>query len=312
MGGDRGDCLPTAVRLHLIVYLSTLRIAKLTFREAVRRKALYGAIAMTIVFLALYGWGIDVAVREMANDTRSAGIQRQAAEVGIDTTILAVGQLLVAGLFAVSNIASLLAIFMASGTIAQEVDQGTLHAILSKPLARWEVVAGKWLGGAAMLAVYVTATGLATASIVYWRAGYLPDKLPQGILLLIAKAALLYSVTMLASAVLPAITAGIVMFIVYSVTNVTGLLEQVGAELEIESLVRVGIYGGLVLPADALWRMAAHTVQPPNPLLALGIRTMIGPFMVLHPPSVWMGVYAMGYTVVAVGAAIWRFGRRDL
>ena len=292
--------------------MNTLRIANLTFREAVRRKALYGAIAMTIVFLLLYGWGIDVAVREMAEDDRSSGIQRQAAAVGIDTTLLALGQLFVAGLFAVSNIASLLAIFMAAGTIAQEVDQGTLYAIVSKPIGRWQVVVGKWLGGSLMLAVYVTVTSLATAAIVYWRAGFLSDELAQGILLLIAKATLLYSITMLGSAVMPAITAGIVMFILYSVTNVTGLLEQVGQELEIETMVRIGIIGGLVLPADALWRMAAHAVQPPNPLLALGMRTMMGPFMVNFPPSVWMGVYAVGYLGAALGAAVWRFGRRDL
>jgi ABC-type transport system involved in multi-copper enzyme maturation permease subunit len=292
--------------------MNALRIAKLTFREAVRRKALYGAIALTIVFLALYGWGVDAAVREIANDDRSAGIQRQAAQVGIDTTILAVGQLFVAGLFAVTNIAALLAIFMASGTIAQEVDQGTLHAIVSKPVARWQVVLGKWLGGAAMLAVYVAVTALATAAIVYWRSGYWPDRLPQGVLLLIAKVALLHAVTMLGSVLLPAITAGIVMFIAYSVTNVTGLLEQVGRGLGSETMVRIGIYGSLVLPADALWRMAAYTVQPPNPLLALGIRTMIGPFMVLSPPSIWMGIYAMGFMAAALGAAVWRFGRRDL
>jgi ABC-type transport system involved in multi-copper enzyme maturation permease subunit len=39
---------------------------------------------------------------------------------------------------------------------------------------------------------------------------------------------------------------------------------------------------------------------------------MMGPFMVLDPPSVWMGVYATGYLVAALGAAIWRFSRRDL
>ncbi|CAA9298968.1 MAG: hypothetical protein AVDCRST_MAG77-5449 [uncultured Chloroflexi bacterium] len=292
--------------------MNTLRIARLTFREAVRRKALYGAIAMTIVFLVLYGWGVGAAVREMAEDTGTAGIQRQAAQVGIDTTILAMGQLFVAGLFAVSNIASLLAIFMASGTIAQEVDQGTLYAILSKPLARWQVVVGKWLGGAAMLAVYVATTSLATAAIVYWRAGFWPDRLLEGILLLIAKMSLLHAVTLLGSVLWPAITAGIVMFILYSVTNVTGLLEQVGRELESEAMVRIGIVGSLVLPADALWKMASYAVQPPNPLIALGIRTMIGPFMVLHPPSIWMGVYAMAYLAAALGAAVWRFSRRDL
>ena len=74
-------------------------------------------------------------------------------------------------------------------------------------------------------------------------------------------------------------------------------LGQVGGEIESESMVRIGLYGSLVLPADALWRMAAHAVQPPNPLLALGIRTMIGPFMVNFPPSTWIGIYAVGYTV---------------
>ncbi len=86
--------------------MNSLRLAKLTFREAVRRKALYGAIGMTIVFLALYGWGIDVAMREMAPDQGPGTIAQRAAKVGIDTTILAVGQLFVAGLFAVSNIAT--------------------------------------------------------------------------------------------------------------------------------------------------------------------------------------------------------------
>ena len=292
--------------------MNTLRIARLTFREAVRRKALYGAIALTIVFLALYGWVVGLAVREMAQDPGTAGIQRQAREAGIDMTVLALGQLFVAGLFAVSNIAALLAIFMASGTIAQEVEQGTLYAILAKPMGRWEVVVGKWLGGAAMLAVYVTVTGLATAALVYWRSGYVSDELPQGILLLIGKVSLLYAITLLGSAVMPAITSGIAMFILYSVTNVTGLLEQIGKGMESESMVRIGLFGSLVLPADALWRMAAFAVQPPNPLLALGIRTMIGPFMVLSPPSAWMAVYAAGYWATALGAAVWIFSRRDL
>jgi ABC-type transport system involved in multi-copper enzyme maturation permease subunit len=292
--------------------VNTLRIARLTFRGAVRRTALYGAIALTIVFLALYGWVVGLAVREMAQDPGTAGIQRQAREAGIDMTVLALGQLFVAGLFAVSNIAALLAIFMASGTIAQEVEQGTLYAILAKPMGRWEVVVGKWLGGAAMLAVYVTVTGLATAALVYWRSGYISDELPQGILLLIGKVSLLYAITLLGSAVMPAITSGIAMFILYSVTNVTGLLEQIGKGMESESMVRIGLYGSLVLPADALWRMAAYAVQPPNPLLALGIRTMIGPFMVLSPPSVWMAVYAAGYWAAALGAAVWIFSSRDL
>ncbi|CAA9209927.1 MAG: hypothetical protein AVDCRST_MAG77-1988 [uncultured Chloroflexi bacterium] len=291
--------------------MNTLRIAHLTFREAVRRKALYGAIALTIAFLVLYGWGTGVAVREL-NESLPRGLARASAQIGQDLKLLAIGELFLAGLFAVSNIAGLLAIFMAAGTIAQEVDQGTLQAILSKPMGRWQVVAGKWLGGAAMLAVYVTVTSLVTAGIVYWRAGFISDQLPLGILLLIAKATLLYSVTLVGSALMPAIASGIVMFIVYVVTNVAGLVEQVGWATEIESMIRIGVYGSLVLPADAFWKMAAYAVQPPNPLPALGINLSLGPFGVTHPPSAWMAVYGVAYMFAALGAAVWVFGKRDL
>jgi hypothetical protein len=34
--------------------------------------------------------------------------------------------------------------------------------------------------------------------------------------------------------------------------------------------------------------------------------------MVLDPPSIWMGIYAMGYLAAALGATIWRYSRRDL
>jgi Cu-processing system permease protein len=291
--------------------VNALRIAKLTFREAVRRKALYGAIALTLAFLVLYGWGTGVAVREL-NESLPRNLARVGAQIGQDLKLLAIGELYLAGLFAVSNIAGLLAIFMAAGTIAQEVDQGTLHSIVPKPLARWEVVVGKWLGGAAMLAVYVAVTSVATAAIVYWRAGYLSPQLPLGIALLVAKATLLYSVTLVASAVLPAIASGIVMFIVYVVANVAGLVEQVGWAAEIDSMIKIGVYGSLVLPSDALWKMAAYVVQPPNPLPALGINLSLGPFGVVHPPSVWMGVYGVTYTVGALGLAVWLFSRRDL
>jgi Cu-processing system permease protein len=291
--------------------MNTLRIAKLTFREAVRRRALYGAIALTLAFLVLYGWGTGVAVREL-NEAMPRGLGRIASEAGVDVRLLAIGELFLAGLFAVSNIAGLLAIFMAAGTISQEIDQGTLHSIVSKPLGRWQVVVGKWLGGSAMLAVYIILTGLATAAIVYWRSGYFTALLPVGIALLIAKATLLYSVTMVGSALLPAITTGIVMFIVYVVASVAGMVEQIGVAAGIDAMVRIGVVGSIVIPSDALWKMAAAAVQPPNPLPALGIPISVGPFGVVHPPSVWMGFYGVVYSLVALGLATAIFSRRDL
>src|SRR4051812_50045851 len=128
--------------------MNCLRIAKLTFREALRRKALFGAIALTLAFLALYAWGTGAAVRELNDEqARVGGINRIARQMGIDLRPLAFGELLLAGLFAGNNIAGLLAIFMAASTIAQEVDQGTLQAVVGKAGGGWEVGAGQWVGG---------------------------------------------------------------------------------------------------------------------------------------------------------------------
>lgn len=286
-------------------------IAKLTFREAIRRKALYGALVLTLAFLVLYAWGTGYAVREL-DERLPRGLARIAGQTGVDVRLLAIGELLLAGLFAISNIAGLLAIFMAAGTIAQEIDQGTLHSILPKPIARWEVVLGKWLGGSAMLSLYVGVTSLTTAVIMYWRGGFISSGLLLGIALLCLKAMLLFSVTMVASSLVPAIAAGIAMFILYAVANVAGMIEQIGTATGIETMVRIGVIASLVIPSDALWKMGAAAMQPPNPLPALGIQASVGPFGVVNPPSVWMGIYGLAYTLLALFLAAVIFSRRDL
>jgi Cu-processing system permease protein len=291
--------------------MNALVIARLTFREALRRKALYGAIALTLAFLGLYAWGTGYIVSELDAGLRG-GLARLAAQTGVDVRLLAIGEVLLAGLYAVSNIAGLLAIFMASGTISQEVEQGTLQSILAKPVSRTQVVVGKWLGGSAMLAAYVASTGVVAAGIVYWRADYLPAQLPLGLLLLALKTMLLYSVTMVGSSLVPAITTGIVMLIVYVVANVTGMIEQVGVAIGSETMVRIGVIASLVIPSDALWKMGAAIVQPPNPLPAMGLQMSLGPFGVVNPPSVWMGVYAVAYTLGALALTAVIFSRRDL
>jgi Cu-processing system permease protein len=291
--------------------MNTFVVARLTFREALRRKALYGAVALTLAFLALYAWGAGYIVREL-DEELPRGMARLLAQTGADVRLLAIGELLLAGLYAVSNIAGLLAIFMAAGTISQEVEQGTLQSILAKPVSRTQVVLGKWLGGTLMLATYVAVTGAVAAGIVWWQGGYLPAQLPLGLLLLTLKTTLLYSLTMVGSSLVPAITTGIVMLIVYVVANVTGMIEQVGVAIGSETMVRIGVIASLLIPSDALWKMGAALMQPPNPLPALGLQMSIGPFGVVNPPSVWMGLYAILYTVAALALTARIFSQRDL
>ena len=117
-------------------------MAAFTFREALRKKALLGALVLTALFLALYGVGLHFALADLERNPRLLA--------ALKTTMAA--EMLLFGLYALSNIAALLAIFTAVGTIAGEIEQGTLHTVVPKPLPRWQIVVGKWLGYALMLA----------------------------------------------------------------------------------------------------------------------------------------------------------------
>lgn len=282
--------------------MNTWVIASLTFRETIRRKALFGAVALTLAFLILFGVGSYYAI----------GDSRAMVGARPEYFNFAVGQILLAGLYGVANIGALLAIFVAAGTIATEVDEGTLHAVLARPIGRWQVVLGKWLGFALMIAVYVAVTGLATCLIMWALSGYISANLVWGLALLSLKALLLLALALLFSTFLPALASGIVVFILYAVSNVAGMVETFGYLVKNQTMINIGIIASLVIPSDALWKMSAAAMQPPVDGLLAQLRGMAGPFSVFDPPSASMGFYAVGYLVVALALAVWVFGRRDL
>ena len=265
--------------------MNTWTIASLTFRETLRRKALLGAIILTVGFLGLYGVGSYFAFRDLGEGSR----------LSADMRLFVYGEILLAGLFGVANIGALLAIFVAAGTIATEVEEGTLHAIAPRPLYRWEIVLGKWVGFALMVSIYVATTGFVAAMIVYSLTGYMSPQLGCGLALMALKAMLLLSVSMLLSTFLPALTTGIIAFILYAVGNIGGMVEQFGFLMSNQTLVNIGIITSLIIPSDALWKMAATALQPPVSSGLLATLRAAGPFSVANPPSTWMGVYAGVY-----------------
>jgi len=61
------------------------------------------------------------------------------------------------GLSAISLIGLLIAVFTGVGLVSKEIDKRTLHALLAKPLRRWEFLIGKFAGLAVTLAVNTAA-----------------------------------------------------------------------------------------------------------------------------------------------------------
>jgi len=114
-------------------------IALNTFREAARIRVLYGILIVVVAFnLGAIVVG-ELSINEQARVARDMGL---------------------AG---ISLIGSLTAIVLGVILLYGEVQRRTIYAIVTKPIARWEFVVGKYLGMALVLTVLVA---LFTAAMV--------------------------------------------------------------------------------------------------------------------------------------------------
>jgi ABC-type transport system involved in multi-copper enzyme maturation permease subunit len=120
-------------------------IALNTFREAARIRVLYGILVLVLganLFAIVLG---EMSVREETRIARDIGL---------------------AG---ISLFGSLTAIFLGVFLLYTEVQRRTIHAIVSKPIERWEFVVGKYTGMALILTVLVVLFGLAMIGMLIWQ-----------------------------------------------------------------------------------------------------------------------------------------------
>lgn len=116
-------------------------IATNTFREAVRDRVLYNLIAFALLLT-----GAAVLV----------------GQISIDIERLVVINL---GLTAVSLFGLVIAIFIGIGLVSKEIDKRTLYTVLSRPVRRWEFIAGKFFGltGTLLVNTFFMALGVFAA-----------------------------------------------------------------------------------------------------------------------------------------------------
>jgi len=106
-----------------------------TFREAVRDRVLYNFIIFVLLLVA------------------SAPLFSQIS-IGMERLIL-----VNVGLSSISLFGVIIAIFIGIGLVSKEIEKRTLYTILSRPVRRWEFIAGKYFG---LMLTLVVNTGLMT------------------------------------------------------------------------------------------------------------------------------------------------------
>lgn len=288
-------------------------MALFTFREAWRKKVAIIAGALTLAFLILYGTGLHFITRDMVNTANPAATA--ASYFAMMQTVT----LFVLGIYLASFLAAGLAVLAAVGSVAGEIENGTLYTLVVRPLSRRDLLLGKFLGLAAMLVTYAALFFLALAGLVYWQTGLVIPGLVPALGLFILEPLVLLAVTMLGTTRLSTLGNGVLAFALYALAVVGGMIEQIGALVESTAAIYTGVVTSLILPADAVYRRLVATVVDRLPVgngqdipRFINPQSMLGPFGSQSTPSDWMLLYTLVYIIVLLAAAVYVFNRRDI
>jgi ABC-type transport system involved in multi-copper enzyme maturation permease subunit len=288
-----------------------LQIARFTLQEAISRRLILAGVVISLGYIGLFTLGFHFAYDKALETTPSAEAR---LSLGV-----AFATLTLFGVYVVNYLASFLALFLSVGAISGEIDSGTLHAVLARPLKRSEFVIGRWLGYAVMISAYIVSmTGLILL-VARSIAGYeVPDPGPA-LLLMLLEGVLLLTISLFGSSLMPTLANGVVVFTLLGLAWLAGIIEFVGRLLQNapdttggDAMLNIGITVSLLLPSDALWRGASYYLESPSLLAMLSVSRGGIPFFSSTPPATALVVWSIGYVAVVLGGAVLAFRHRDL
>jgi ABC-2 type transport system permease protein len=282
-----------------------ITIAALTIRELFRRRVVYVLAALTILSVALVGWGLDRLV-DLARQNQSTELEIQ----------IGVSQVLILIAFMFSFVLAMTAAFVGAPAVGGDLESGVAYAILARPLRRVEVIVGRWLGSAVVVVAYTVASGLLAIGAAVLVSGYGPPDPVLAIAFLSGEVLVLLTLTLALGSVMPAIAAGAIAVVGFGLGWMAGVMAGVAAALGVEGLRGIAEASRWILPTDGLWRGVIYGLEPPMVVLIAAGRAPnlvnANPFYATEPPPVPFVVWSIVWMALVLGAATWWFERRDL
>jgi ABC-2 type transport system permease protein len=280
-------------------------IAKHTVRECVRRRVFLVVPVATVGFLALYATGNHFAFRNISDTTTGF------AGALVDQRALAGSTLVGLGMFMTLFLASSLGIFLTFSTIRGDAEQGVLQPLVVRPVARWGVVVGRFVGASIICASYAAFLYLCTILITWAIGSWAPSPLLLPGVAMTAAVEVVIALSLFGSTLLTALPNGIAMFMLYGAGLLGGLLGQLGQVLSSPSLKTTGRITSWALPYEALYQAGLnYLTSGATGLTRVVVR--LGPLGGATAGGPLLGLWTIVY-VAAVGAGcIALFARRDL
>ncbi|MCB8976784.1 MAG: ABC transporter permease [Ardenticatenaceae bacterium] len=276
---------------------TVLIFAELTIRETQRRKVLWLALVLALGFLAI----LSVGLYFIFQDLEQFGADTDQKEVVL-------GVLFSAALYMVNFLVIVMAILVSVTAVSSEIDSHTIETLVTKPVRRWEIILGKWLGYAGILILYTLLLVGGLMLLYRWQTGLAINNSAAGLGLLLLQGLMILSLTLLGGTRLSTLANGVLAFMMVGIAFIGGWVEQIGSMLQNETAVDIGIVTSLIMPTEILWRQALALLQP----RITSSTFTAGPFVVLSQPSDLMIGYAVAYTAVLLLLSLVAFSRRDL
>jgi Cu-processing system permease protein len=202
---------------------STLVITRFTLQEAISRRLVLAGLVLSLLFLGLFAFGFSF-LHERAM-----------------MPLIAAALLTLMGLYVVNFLAGFLALFLSVGSVSGEIDSGTLHAVLARPIRRAEFIVGRWLAYVVLIAAYITL--MASLMLLFARviADFeVPDPL-RAIGLLVLSAVALLTLSLFGSTLLSTLANGVVVFTLFGLAWLAGIIELIGSALQNQGMLNLGM-----------------------------------------------------------------------
>jgi len=273
-----------------------LTMVHLTLQEARRRRLLLSALLFGLAFLSLFATGFHFIHRDlMAHNVLPA--QRK----------LILSSVMMAGFYAVNFLMVMTAVLVPVDTLSGEISSGVIQTVAAKPLHRFQIILGKWIGFSLILALYLglMAGGLVLVGKVL--GGVTLLRIGTGVSLMGLEGTLLLTLSIAGGTRLTTIANGVTVLGLYGLAFIGGWMEQIGTLLGNATTRYVGIVASLFVPSESLWQLAAYHMQPP-----LMRDLNLTPFSPASVPSGYMILWAVSYTLAVLSWALWQFHKRNL
>jgi ABC-type transport system involved in multi-copper enzyme maturation permease subunit len=278
-----------------------LTIARLTILEASRRKLLLALALLTLVVIVLTSWGFSRL--PTMKDVTSAEVR------------LAASQLTILVAFMFSGVLALGSTLVSAPAIASDIESGIALAILPRPIRRSEVLMGKWLGLAILVALYAGASGVLEMIGIWLGTGYLPPNPAAAIAFVAAEGIVLMSLALLLSTRLAPMTGGVIALVLFFVAWIGGIALAIGQVFGNDTIINIGVGSRLLIPTDGLWHGAIYYLEPSDILAAAraaGRARAGNPFFADQPLAFSYILWVVAWLLGVLGLANWSFARRDL